>query len=274
MSNYAQQEKLSDKALQSLAQRIDNLYTKGFKLLGLNKYLILSNKHIKIMTDRYAWIAQEVFYDEIYKLPSSVINKKDKYCVLDIGANRAYTALYFAQKKWVKRVDSFELIPQTFNFALKNIKLNNTLSKKIHIYNIGLGAKETKKQALYIDYRDGISTINNEWLTSYAPAAATKAKPVMCNIAQSSVFLKNLIEKEQISNIIFKIDVEGAEYEILQDLADNYPEIFNKIEIMIGDTHCGFEKFLKIISPFNFKIIEAKPETNGSCSFVLHKNKY
>ena len=274
LKEYAKKQNLNDKAFKSLSDRVKNLETKGFRLEDLKKELILSNKKIRISTDRYAWIAQEVFYDELYKISPLLINNKKEYCVLDIGANRCYTALYFADKKWCKRVYSFEIMPQTFKLALKNIKLNNKyLQNKIHAYNLGLGSENKEIEALYIPNRDGISTTKLEWLKSYAPNVVPKAKQTLCKVVQASVFLKDVIEQHNISNIIFKIDVEGAEYEILQDLADNYPAIFEKIEIMIGDTHCGFEKFLRIIAPFNFKIVEAQPEPNGSCSFLLINNR-
>ena len=117
LNKYSSKHKLSDKAFKSLSERITNLESKGFKVEKLKNEIILSNKRIRIATDRYAWIAQEVFYDEFYKLPKTLIKKNKNYCVLDIGANRCYTALYFADKKWCKRVDSFEIMPQTYKLA-------------------------------------------------------------------------------------------------------------------------------------------------------------
>lgn len=272
LKEYAKNHEVPEKAFNSLQKIIKNLEKKGFKLQDLDNQMILSNKRIKFETDSYALVAKEIFCDELYKIPLSLIDKHKKYCVLDIGANRGYTALYFADKNWVRRIDAFEIMPQTFNFALKNIALNEKLKKKINIYNYGLGADTKETEALCVPYRDGISTINQEWLQAYTPHAAT-AKPVTVQLVQASFFLKDLIEHRDIANIIFKIDCEGAEYEILQDLADNYPQLFEKIEIMIGETHCGFEKFLKIIAPFQFKIIEALPEKNGCCSFLLRKKE-
>lgn len=271
LKTYAQNNEIPCNAFNSLQKIIKQLEKKGFNLLDLENELILSNKKITIEVDRYPWIAKEVFYDELYKIPSSLIDKHKKYCVLDIGANRGYTDLYFADKNWVRRIDAFEIIPQTFNFALKNLALNKGLKKKINIYNYGLGAETKEIEALYLPNRDGISTINQEWLQTYAPKAAITANPMKVQLVQASFCLKDIIEHRDISNIIFKIDCEGAEYKILQELADNYPQLFEKIEIMIGDTHCGFEKFLKIIAPFNFKIIEALPEKNGCCAFLLCK---
>ncbi len=273
IDNYALKTKLSDKATKILIDRIKNLEKINFKVIDLNNEIILSNKKIKIATDRYAWIAQEVFFDELYKIPKNILKKNVKYCVLDIGANRCYTALYFANKKWSRCIYSFELIPQTYKLAKKNINLNNKyLQNKIRLYNLGLSAKTGEIDALYFPYRDGISSSNIDWLKSYAPKALKRARLTKCKVVQASKFLKDLIKQHDISNIIFKIDVEGAEYEILSDLAVNYPEIFEKIEILIGDTHCGFEEFLRIIAPYNFKIIEACPQSNGSCSFLLVKN--
>ena len=160
--------------------------------------------------------------------------------------------------------------PQTYNFALENLKINKkNISNKITLFNCGLSSENKEIQTLYLPNRDGISTYNVDWLNEYAPKSIQKSMLINCKIEKASEKLKQLIEENSINNIIFKIDVEGAEYEIMQDLAINYPDIFNKIEILVGDTHCGFEPFLKIITPFDFKIIEACPSEKGTCSFIM-----
>lgn len=271
LANYAKNNEIPEKTFNSLQKNIKKLEKKEFKLLDLDNQLILSNKRIKFKTDKYARVAKEIFYDEVYNFPRSLIDKHKKYCVIDIGANRGYTALYFANKNWVRRIDAFELIPETFNFALKNLELNKELKKKINIYNYGLGNDTKETEAFYLPNRDGISTINHEWLQSFSPDSIPIAASVKVQIVQASFFLQDLIEHRDISNIIFKIDCEGAEYEILQDLADNYPQIFDKIEIMTGETHSGFEKLLKIITPFKFKVAEAQLLKNEPCNFILCK---
>lgn len=270
IETYAKKHERSEDAKKTLRESITAFEEKGFQLQDLDNELIVSNNSINFKVDT-GTTAQEIFCDELYKIQPSLLEKHKTYCVFDIGANRGYSALYFAAQKWVKRIDAFEIIPQTFQYALENLALNKKdVKKKINIYNYGLGNDTKEIEAFHVPYRDDISTVNQEWLQSCAPHLAADAQPVSVQLVQASFCLKDLMEHREISNIILKIDANGAEYEILQDLADNFPKIFEEIKIITGKTYFELDTILKILTPFNFKLVSAQPKERG-CSFLLSK---
>ena len=93
-----------------------------------------------------------------------------------------------------------------------------------------------------------------------------------CELKKSSTIFKDIIEKNNIKdNIILKIDVEGAEYDIINDLVDNYSEFFNKVVKIVGETHLGFDKFYDKVKIFGLKTNYKKINDNGICQFEISK---
>ena len=233
--------------------------------------VIFSDKDVNILTDvTYPWIAGEIFGLDIYKFKSEIDMTK-KYSVLDIGANRCYASVYFAQKEWVKDVYAFELVPQTAEFAKKNIELNPKYKDKIKLYPFGLGKENTETAIQMLTHRDGCNTMMQEFFDNYMPEEQGKGIIQKCDVRKSSQVLRKIIEENVLDNIIFKIDAEGAEYDIMEDLKDNYPQIFDKIEILIGDTHLGFERFYNLLPKNKFKIVYANKQEDGCCPFEIAK---
>lgn len=233
--------------------------------------VVFSNGDINILSDvQYPWIAGEVFATDIYNFKTD-IDKTKKYSVLDIGANRCYASIYFAQKDWVKDVYAFELVENTAKFAQKNIDINLKYKNKIFLYPFGLGKEDKEITIETLPHRDGCNTIEQSFFDSYMPDERGKGIFQTCKIKKSSQIIKKIVEENKIENIIFKIDAEGAEYDILEDLRDNFPEIFNKIEILVGDTHLGFEKFYNILPENKFKIVYANKQEDGCCPFEIIK---
>lgn len=270
IETYAKNHELSEDAKKALWESITAFEEKGFQLQDLENALVVSNKNVQFEINSNPFTAEEVFCAEKYNIPLSLIDTRKNYCVVDIGANRGYSALYFAAQKWVRRIDAFEIMPQTFKFALKNFALNTTIKKKINIYNYGLGNDTEEIKAFIVPYRDDLSTVSQDWLQSCCPHLAADAQPISVQLVQASFCLKDLMEHREISNIILKIDANGAEHEILQDLADNFPKIFEEIKIITGKTYSELDTILKILTPFNFKLVSAQPKERG-CSFLLSK---
>lgn len=243
--------------------------------------LIISNNEIIFLTDvNYPWIAYEIFQQEMYNFDETLLTK-EKYTVLDIGANRGYASLYFAQKPWCKNVYGFELMPLTYQYALKSIKLNEELKNKIKLFSFGLGKLNQTIQGHYIPSIDGISSIDKDFLIPFVSLARPEERDllmnslinVQCEVKKSSEVLKEIIEKDNIENIILKIDVEGAEYEIIEDLAENYPEIFEKIEIVIGEAHKGpsaWCSLTKTFAKFDYCLSTSKNDDSLGLSQFLY----
>ena len=250
------------------------LKPKGFEVSKFDadtEEVIFSNGNLNIYTDvQYPWIVGEIFAEDIYKFQTNLDLTK-QYSVLDIGANRCYASIYFAQKDWVKDVYAFELVPQTVEIAQKNLELNPKYSSKIKLYPFGLGKENTTVTIEMLPHRDGCNTIENNFFDNYMPQEHGKGIPQVCEIKKTSEVISKIVEENSLENIIFKIDAEGAEYDIIEDLSENYPQIFDKIAILVGDTHLGFERFYDFLPKDKFKIVYANKQENGCCPFEIVK---
>ncbi|KUK01840.1 MAG: Methyltransferase FkbM family [Methanobacteriaceae archaeon 41_258] len=149
----------------------------------------------------------ETFVEEPYHVPST---DKDKI-VIDIGGNVGDTALYFANKGY--RVYSFEPIPEVYQVALKNIKLNSHLADKITFVNKAVNSKEGRAKISY----QGLNKGGESSILIKADNA----------LEVNTITLKRILKQYEIEDpYLLKMDCEGCEYKIIkeQDL-----QMFNKI---------------------------------------------
>lgn len=203
-------------------------------------------------TPDYPWIVREVFAQHIYFIHPKYLSQPE-YVVLDFGMNRAYASLYFASQTWCSAVYGFELNEFTFGLAKQNVTLNPSLKAKIHLYNFGLGNKDEQQKCYYLPHRDGICTTSFEFLKGYAPEELDRVVEKELTIRKTSTVLKDLILRipaEQ--KIILKIDVEGAEYDILKDVIQDFPDFLERVELIIGEAHMGLEPIATALKPFGF----------------------
>ncbi|WP_295161183.1 FkbM family methyltransferase [uncultured Brachyspira sp.] len=235
-----------------------------------NDILYLNKENINFITDtHYPWMIREVLCDNIYEIDKSLF-KYNEYVVFDIGCNRGYATLFFASKDYCKSIYSFELMEPTYQYAVKNAEFNPNLKDKIHLYNYGLGNKNETIECLYFPHRDGISSMKQDFITYYDPNELNNAKKIKSSIKKASETIKDIITKNNIKEkIIIKIDVEGAEYDIFNSLIDEYPELFEQVEIIIGDFHLGRQGIDKKLHNFGFIDIAPPKKINKKTSEFL-----
>jgi FkbM family methyltransferase len=154
---------------------------------------------------------------------------RDELVVVDIGLNIGATALFFSKQENVRRIYSYELFEPTFRAAQRNLTLND--SSKIVSINVGLGRETRELQLPY--------------------SAASKARmglkglPVSEEFPDATLLTVSLIDAaEEIQRIdklepgikkICKMDCEGAEFEILDQLF--YKNVIDLIDIYIIEWH-------------------------------------
>ena len=195
---------------------------------------------------------REIFAQHIYFIHPKYL-KASSYLVLDFGMNRGYAALYFASQPWCNAVHGFELNELTFNLAEENVALNPALKDKIHIHNFGLGKQDEQLKCFYLPDRDGICTTSSDFLKSYAPEEINRVVEKEITIKKTSSTIKALIQDlAPDTRIVLKIDVEGAEYDILEDLVENYPAFFDQVTLIIGEAHLGLEPITNMLSPLGY----------------------
>ena len=154
-----------------------------------------------------------------------LINKKflKPIIVFDVGAHYGETIKLFNKKLNIKKIYSFEASPKNYQILKKSISKYN--SKKIEIYNYGIG-RELSKSYINQTLESSSSTINELNVNS----KYLKKKLKILNIKNKNSFhykipikiitLDYFIEKNKIENIdLLKIDTEGYEFNVLKGLS-------------------------------------------------------
>lgn len=177
--------------------------------------------------------------------------------VIDIGANIGVYSIFAATSKNTQ-IFAFEPVQENFNLLKENIKLN-FLENKIHSFNFGIAGKEEKKK-LYLGespFHSFIPAKDSPFNALYSSGKGQNYSEVNC-ISLKDVFDKNKID----SCHILKMDCEGAEYEILYNLPDEY---FRKIEKIRMEYHNHKENekntgdyLIKFLKSKGFKIEKQK----------------
>ena|SRR2546426_4827648 len=134
------------------------------------------------------FISNEIFKQNIYKVHPI---KGDK--VLDVGAEIGLFSLLCASKE--STVYAFEPLTENYNLLLKNINLNK-FNNYISPFNFGL-AKTNSTKPFYITRNSGNSSL------------------IPYNTYNRKIYLPFKTIKEFLPCDILKMDIEGAEYEIL-----------------------------------------------------------
>ena len=183
---------------------------------------------------------KQFFEIEILEKINKYLNKDS--VVFDLGANVGNHTLYWALKQKVKKVYSFEPVPNTFKILEKNIEINK-LQDTVNIFNFGLS---DKTQMADID--------------SFMPTniGATHLKV----LSSGSIQLKDLDSVEIKEDYIdfVKIDIEGMEIDCLNG-AKSFIEKYHPLFLI--EAHAGnFNIIQKMLSCFGYILIEQFPGEN------------
>ncbi len=199
---------------------------------------------------------------ELYLRHDIEINAGD--CVLDVGANIGLFALEAARRGAV--VHAFEPLPATFAALDANARSANALDTnarkfgggRIRAHNLALGARAGTAEFAYFRWMSSLSTRFPDWVADHAApgvaavlddaqlsprfgwfrraprpvrralvAALVRAlmqpRPVCCRVET----LSRVVHALNIGAIdLLKIDVEGAEWEVLQGIsAGDWPRV-------------------------------------------------
>src|ERR671918_1130356 len=187
--------------------------------------------------------------------------------VVDIGAHIGlYTIISSKRVGTNGKVVAIEADPGNFEMLKRNIKLNQ-LNNVIPL-NYAVYSKETKVKLYLLDEESGYTMYN----TIMSNRAGTEDKFVDVN-AQTVDYLLELNQiKEELINWI-KIDVEGAEFEVLKgatNVLSKSKDIALLIEIHGLD---NYRPILNFLSLYNFKIEFEKSNKNGDWRHIVVRKK-
>lgn len=199
-------------------------------------------------TMSFLWQHKEIFADEFYYFETS----KPKPVILDCGANVGMSVLYFKKLFPNARILAFEAEPEIASLLDKNLKTN------------GIDDVKIIDKAVWKD-SDGVWFGSEEADSSSIYSTAAKKKI-------NSVRLKDYLEAEAQIDFL-KIDIEGAEKEVLNDCRDSLKHVKNlfvEFHSYIGNPQ-GMAEIIQIFEENGFRYFV---DTNQHRSRPFANHKY
>jgi FkbM family methyltransferase len=191
--------------------------------------------------------------------------------VVDIGAHMGRYTIIGAKRVGAQgKVVAIEAHPGNFEMLNSNIKLNQ-LTNVIPL-NYAVYSKETKIK-LYLPDEESGYTMHHSIMSSYV-FTKYKDKTEDKFVEVSANTLDYFLQLEGITDVNWiKIDVEGAEFEVLKgahNVLSNSKNISLLIEVHGKDT---YEPIIKSLRSYNFKIDFEKTYENGEKHIIALKDR-
>jgi FkbM family methyltransferase len=204
-------------------------------------------------------LKEEIFNKEIYKTDL----KKKNPLIIDAGAHIGLATLYFKIKYPNSHIIAFEPNPNIFPLLEENILYNNL--KNVELHNTALGKKEEIRD-FYIDSsgRDWFSTAGftkDSWKHIQSTTSIKVKTEVLSKYIQKDVDL-------------LKMDIEGAETEVIEELErTNKLECIKKILLEFHPIDKrNYKKIVQILERNNFKVTIKKDPFGDDLVDILGDN--
>ena len=202
------------------------MYPKVFKF---KKYSItyFCKEELKILL-------KEIFQNRIYD-----IKLKSDPTVFDLGAHIGLSTLYFKEEYPESKICCFEPNPNIFPLLEENISKNGL--KNVVLHNVALGKSDTERD-LYIDC-SSYGAFSTASFRKNAWNGKQKSKPISVRVEKLSKYISKKVD-------LVKMDIEGAEKEVLEEL-DQSKSIKNILNMIIeyhpgkGNSILKLENILK-----------------------------
>jgi len=171
--------------------------------------------------DGFAHLWREIFISENYYFESDISNPH----IVDVGSNIGMSVCFFKYLYPNSTILAFEPDPVAFGWLKSNIEVNNF--KNVAAYNVALGAKDGIVE-FYQHPSEAASGLN-----STKESGFDGIKPVKIKVVE-----KKLSSFVDAGVDLLKIDVEGGEYDIFEDLdGQNKFKYFRRVFM---EVHQGF----------------------------------
>ena len=174
-------------------------------------------------------------------------NEKQEPVVIDCGANIGISALYFKSLYPHAIVHCFEPYSKAVDYLKRNIAANN-------LENVFV-------------YQEAVSALDGE-IKLNIPADANMLNPTVLVAKDSTVF--EIVKSVKLSSFVnsikenidlLKLDVEGAEYDIVEDLNNSGILATGKVRMLIVEYHDSvfkdalrLQQFIGMLSDNNYEV--------------------
>jgi len=163
--------------------------------------IMLSNQNFNDSTYRFCLGGAYDFFYSNY-----LLNEKKIFTFIDIGSNVGLYSCIASRNFNCQNIIAFEPVKSLYLKLIKNLKLNNV---NADVYNFGIYSKNTKKYIYFNPDHQGMSSI-------YKKKNSNFKKKFKCTFKNYKKLKNIFINKEK--NYVVKIDVEGAENSVIEQL--------------------------------------------------------
>jgi FkbM family methyltransferase len=225
---------------------LENKY-RDFKIKNHKQGFMVSfsNLNIYIESLEEFHILNEVFINDDYHYTT-----KKKSILIDIGCNIGITSLFFSTFSYIEKIIAFEPVRVTYEQAKLNFQLNAKMCKVDAIKNVGLGKSAREERFLFDSKVKGNTGIRGKLSPSYSKNKS--AEEISVNINEASSEILEITNQNRSLKVIVKMDCEGAEYEILENLKET--GVIDEIDVLLMEWHDkGTEMIEKILEESGFE---------------------
>lgn len=200
-----------------------------------------NNIKIYVETFEEILIINEIFVKGDYNFFTN-----EKVVLIDIGTNIGIASLFFSKLDNVDRIYAFEPVDDTYNQALLNFKLNEEILKISEFNNYGLGKSDRKEVFLFNRNVKGNTGVRGEMSSSFVASQVIEKEVV---IKKASTEFNRINKANPEAKIVVKMDCEGAEYEVFEDLEQS--GCIKNIDCFLLEWHDKGSQALEIILKAN-----------------------
>ena len=188
------------------------------------------------------FLLNEIYLDRVYDLPGVDYSNCTK--VLDLGGNVGLFALYVASRSARAQIFSFEPSSENLSLLRRNLEANPDHAQRIRVLPFAVGSS-CGRVTLYLRGTPA------EYSTAGDNKSSTRREEVQC-VDVASIF--ELCEVDEFD--IAKIDIEGAERELLNAASD---EQLRRFKAIVLEWHYSWEALEQVASRFSSIGFHAQP---------------